>query len=158
MPYAIANRTSVRVEYLGAFSPAISVPVLAARPGIFTWNGAGQAAVLNQDYSVNSAANPAPRGSVIMIYAPGQGATSSGGVDGLIARAASTGPPPPAVTVEIGGLAAAVSYAGNAPGFVAGALQVNALVPVSVAPGDAVPLSFAVGGASSPAGVTIAVR
>ena len=158
VPYAIANRTSVRVEYLGAFSPAISVPVLAARPGIFTWNGAGQAAVLNQDYSVNSAANPAPRGSVIMIYATGQGATSSGGVDGLIARAASTGPPPPAVTVEIGGLAAAVSYAGNAPGFVAGALQVNALVPVSVAPGDAVPLSFAVGGASSPAGVTIAVR
>jgi uncharacterized protein (TIGR03437 family) len=157
-PYAIANRTSVRVEYLGAFSPAVVVPVLAAQPGIFASNGTGQAAVLNQDYSVNSAANPAARGSTIMIYATGQGATSPAGVDGLIALAASTAPPPPAVTVEIGNQAATVSYAGNAPGFVEGALQVNAIVPAGVAPGSAVPLFLAVGGASSQHGVTIAVR
>jgi uncharacterized protein (TIGR03437 family) len=157
-PYAITNNTSVRVEYLGAFSSAFSVPVLPAQPGIFASNGAGQAAVLNQDFSVNSAANPAVRGSTIMIYATGQGATSPASVDGLVALAASTGQPPPAITVQIGGQAAAVSYAGNAPGFVEGAIQVNAVVPASVAPGDAVPLSLAVGGASSPAGVTIAVR
>jgi len=157
-PYEIANDTSVRVEYLGAFSPAVAVPVLAAQPGIFTLNATGQAAVLNQDYSVNSAANPAGGGSVIMIYATGEGATSPAGVDGLMALAASPGPPPPALTVQIGGQAATVSYAGNAPGLVEGTLQINAVVPMSVAPGNAVPVSFAVGGASSPAGVTIAVR
>ncbi|MGA9106820.1 MAG: glycosyl hydrolase, partial [Bryobacteraceae bacterium] len=128
-PYAIANEanTSVRVEYLGAFSPALSVPVLPAQPGVFTLNGQGTGpaavlnALLNQPYSVNSAANPVPRGDYIMIYATGEGAMSPAGVDGLVALAASPGPPPPAVTVQIGGQPATVSYAGNAPGFVEGA-------------------------------------
>ena len=161
-PYAIASETStsVRVEYLGAFSPAVSVPVLAAQPGIFALNasGAGPAAVLNQDYSVNSPAHPAARGDYIMIYATGQGVASPAGTDGLIALAASSGPPPPALTVLIGGQAATVSYAGNAPGFVEGALQVNAMVPAAVTPGSAVSVVISVNGAASPAAATIAVQ
>ena len=165
-PYAIANEanTSVRVEYLGAFSPALSVPVLPAQPGVFTLNGQGTGpaavlnALLNQPYSVNSAANPVPRGDYIMIYATGEGAMSPAGVDGLVALAASPGPPPPAVTVQIGGQPATVSYAGNAPGFVEGAFQVNAIVPTTVTPGSAVPIVVAVGTASSLATATIAVQ
>jgi uncharacterized protein (TIGR03437 family) len=161
-PYAIADETStsVRIEYLGAFSPAVNVAVLAAQPGIFTLNasGGGPAAVLNQDYSVNSAANPAPRGKAVMIYATGQGAASPAGVDGLVALAASTGQPPLAVSVEIGGQTATVSYAGNAPGFVEGAIQVNAVVPMTVTPGSAVSVVVAVGGTASPATATIAVQ
>jgi uncharacterized protein (TIGR03437 family) len=161
-PYAIADETStsVRIEYLGAFSPAVNVAVLAAQPGIFTLNGQGlgPAAVLNQDYSVNSATNPAPRGKAIMIYATGQGAASPAGVDGLVALAASTGQPPLAVSVEIGGQTATVSYAGNAPGFVEGAIQVNAVVPMTVTPGSAVSVVVAVGGTASPATATIAVQ
>ena len=161
-PYAMAGQsnTSVRVEYLGAFSPAVSVPVLPAQPGIFTLDasGGGPAAVLNKDYSVNSANKPAKRGDAIMIFATGQGSTSPAGVDGLVALSASTGPPPPAVTVQIGGQTAAVSYAGNAPGMVEGALQVNAFVPASVTPGSAVPVVVSVGTAASTVTATIAVQ
>ncbi len=161
-PYEIAGEssTSVKVEYLGAFSPAVSVPVLPALPGIFTLNGQGteQAAVLNQDFSVNSSTNPAARGSYIMIYATGEGVMSPAGVDGLVALVASPLPPPSSVTVQIGGQPATVSYAGNAPGFVAGALQVNAIVPTTVTPGSAVPVVIQVNAASSPTTATIAVQ
>ena len=160
-PYSIAAQTStsVRVEYLGASSPAVTVPVLLAQPGIFTLNasGAGPAAVLNPDYSVNSATNPAARGDAIMIFATGQGVTSPAGVDGLVATAPSTGDPQ-LVTVEIGGQTAPVSYAGNAPGLVEGALQVNAVVPTTVTPGSAVSVVVAVGGTASPVTATIAVQ
>ena len=160
-PYAIAGETStsVRVEYLGASSPAVSVPVLLAEPGIFTLNasGGGPAAVLNVDYSVNSATNPAKRGDAIMIFATGQGATSPEGVDGLVALAPSTGDPQ-LVTVQIGGQTAAVSYAGAAPGLVEGALQVNAVVPPTVTPGNGVSVVIAVGGTATPATATIAVQ
>jgi len=93
-----------------------------------------------------------------MIYATGQGAASPAGVDGLVALAASTGQPPLAVSVEIGGQTATVSYAGNAPGFVEGAIQVNAVVPMTVTPGSAVSVVVAVGGTASPATATIAVQ
>jgi len=160
VPYAVGgqNTTSVRIEYLGAFSTAVNVAVLPAQPGIFTLNSAGQAAVLNQDSSVNSVANPAAGGDAIMIYSTGEGATLSAGADGLLATAASPGQPPAAVTVQIGGQPATVSYAGNAPGLVAGAVQINAIVPKTVTPGSAVALAVSVGGASSPIGATIAVH
>jgi uncharacterized protein (TIGR03437 family) len=161
-PYSIAGKpsTSVRVEYLGVSSPAVSVPVVAAEPGIFTLNGSGSgsAAVLNQDDTQNSAAKPAARGQSIMIFATGQGLTSSAGADGLVAPAASKGTPPLPVTVQIGGQSATVTYAGNAPGLVEGTLQVNATVPASVTPGNAVPVVLTVGGISSPATATIAIQ
>jgi uncharacterized protein (TIGR03437 family) len=161
-PYSIAgsSSTNVRVEYLGVSSPAVAVPVVPALPGIFTLDtsGSGPAAVLNPDYSVNSATKPAKRGDTIMIFATGQGATSPAGTDGLAALAASKGPPPLAVTVEIGGQNATVAYAGNAPGLVEGALQVNATIPASVIPGSSVPVVIAVGGTPSPATATIAVQ
>jgi len=82
---------------------------------------------------------------------------SPAGVDGLVALAASTGPPPP-VAVQIGGQAATVSYAGNAPGMVEGALQVNAVVPTTVTPGSAVSVVVTVGTTASPATATLAVQ
>jgi uncharacterized protein (TIGR03437 family) len=51
-----------------------------------------------------------------------------------------------------------VIYAGQAPQSVDGLLQVNAIVPVSVVPGTAVPLVLTIGGVNSPDGVTIAVK
>ena len=57
--------------------------------------------------------------------------------------------------VTIGGVSAKVIFSGLAPGFV-GLNQVNVQVPEGVAPGDAVPLTFSIGGvAANP--VTIAV-
>jgi len=37
-------------------------------------------------------------------------------------------------------------------------MQVNALVPESVAPGNAVPVTITIGGVTSQAGVTLAVK
>ena len=47
----------------------------AANPGIFTQagNGSGAAAAMNQDNTLNSQTNPAVQGSIITIYATGQG-------------------------------------------------------------------------------------
>ena len=52
------------------------------------------------------------------------------------------------VTVQIGGVNAAVVSATTAPGAIAGLFQVNAIVPAN-APAGAVPVVIQIGGASS---------
>jgi len=61
------------------------------------------------------------------------------------------------VSVTIGGQQAEVLYAGSAPALIAGALQVNAKIPSTVAHG-AVPVVLSIGLASSGSNVTIAVQ
>ncbi|HUJ23075.1 MAG TPA: glycoside hydrolase family 44 protein, partial [Bryobacteraceae bacterium] len=89
VPYtaAVAPSTHVQVQYQGVRSDALEVPVVEAAPGIFTndASGTGQGAILNQDGSRNSAANPAARGSVISIYMTGEGQTDPPGFDGKVA-------------------------------------------------------------------------
>ena len=53
---------------------------------------------------------------------------------------------------------APTNFGGEAPGFTAGVMQVNALVPESVTPGNAVPVTITIGGVTSQAGVTLAVK
>ncbi len=83
--------------------------------------------VVNQDGTYNGQNNPAKRGSAIVFFATGEGATTPTGIDGRVG-AAPLARPVQAVQVRIGGRPAGVEYAGNAPGFVAGAMQVNARV------------------------------
>ncbi len=162
VPYSVAgsSSTALQVEYNGVRSNVVSLEVAAAAPGVFTLDnsGTGEAAVLNgADYTGINKTNPAARGSVILIYATGEGQTNPGGLDGKL----TTGElprPVQRVTVTIGGIDARVLYAGGAPGLVAGLLQINAEVPAGVTPGDAVPLVVRVGDAASQAGVTIAVK
>ncbi|HUJ22832.1 MAG TPA: hypothetical protein VLX58_14965 [Bryobacteraceae bacterium] len=161
VPYETAGKasTTMQVEYLGVMSDPVSVPVVASVPGLFTKDasGTGQGAIGNQDGSLNSPANPAPRGSVVSLYATGEGQTAPAGVDGLIAG--SVLPKPNLhVSATIGGVAAHVAYAGGARGLVAGGIQINVEVPESVAPGDAVPVLVTIGTASSQPGVTLAVQ
>ena len=156
--YGLAGASSaqVEVEVGGVRSAPVSLPVSAAGPGVFTLTqaGTGQGAVLNQDNSVNGAANPAPAGSVVQIFATGGGVTSPSAVDGGIA------PTPPrlhqlteTVQADIDGLNASVLFAGAPPGLVFGVVQVNAEVPAA---GGAVPLQLTIGGVASQT-VTIAV-
>jgi uncharacterized protein (TIGR03437 family) len=113
---------------------------VAAAPGIFTVNdGTGQIAANNQDGSINSAANPAARGSVVSLYATGQG---SG---------------PASITLTIAGYNAPILYAGSAPGF-SGLMQINAQIPSGfLPPGDQAVL-LTVGAAVSQTGVTLAIK
>ena len=111
---------------------------------------------MNQDTTPNSSANPAPRGSIVVVYTTGEGQTTPAGSDGRLAEVPYPRPLLP-VSLTIGGLAAEVLFAGSAPGF-AGLLQVNARIPPGVGPGAAVPVLLRVGGASSQPGVTVAVN
>lgn len=161
VPYSVAGktRTVVQVEYQGVKTPELVLPVGDAAPAMFTLNssGRGPGAILNQDYSVNTPANRAAKGSIVQIFATGEGQTNPPGVDGKVAIG---GLPSPIllVSVTIGGLDAPVKYAGAAPGMVAGLIQVNAEVPGNVASGSAVPVVLTIGDNTSPRGVTVAIR
>jgi len=161
IPYEVAGQQTVNLVavYQGNASAPFPVAVAAAKIAIFTndSSGHGQGAILNQDYSLNGPANPAPRGQYVFIYGTGEGPTTPPGVDGRI----TTGTPLPKVSlkcsVTIGGQSAMLNYCGEAPGFTAGLVQINARIPDSVTPG-VVPVSITVGGVTSQTGVTVAVK
>jgi uncharacterized protein (TIGR03437 family) len=161
VPYVVAGKSStqVQVEYRGTRSSPVTLQLAPAAPAIFTLesSGRGGGAVLNQDSTVNSPSNPAPIGSIVSIFATGEGQTSPAGIDG---KPGSDPVPHPIlpVSVTIGGQTVTPKYAGGAPGSVAGVLQVNVQIPSGIQTGSAVPVVVQVGNTSSQAGVTIAVR
>ena len=78
MPFEVTGPTvRIAVTSGGVRGPEVMVNVAPAAPGIFTAvpGGSGPGAVLNEDFSPNSAQNPAAVGSVIQIFATGLGAT-----------------------------------------------------------------------------------
>jgi uncharacterized protein (TIGR03437 family) len=160
-PFAISQAavTKMQVILQAQKIAEVSLSVGAVAPGLFTLDGSGvgPGAILNQDSTVNTPLNPADRASVVVLYATGSGQTNPHGVDGQIASVPLPSPVLP-VGVEIGGIAAEVLYAGAAPGFVAGLLQVNCLVPKQIAPGDSVPVILKIGTSASQQGVSIAVK
>jgi uncharacterized protein (TIGR03437 family) len=160
VPYEVAGQKHTVVSLLGtAKSAAWTVPVAASAPGIFTLasSGVGPAAVLNQDNTVNDISHPAARGSIIQIFATGEGQTSPPGVTGAV-TGTDLKTPLLSVKVTIGGQDALVEFAGSAGKAVSGLFQVNAVVPQTVAPGKSVPIAISVGGVASQDGVTIAVQ
>lgn len=158
-PFDLLGRlqTNVTVEYNGMVSAPLLLRVSNAQPGIFTVDGTGRglAAILNEDGTLNGPTNPAAAESVIVFYATGGGRMSPSGVDGRVARAVSN--LFQASSVQIGGQSADLLYAGNAPGIVEGAIQVNARIPRGTREG-AKELRLSVGGTLSPAGVVVWVR
>jgi uncharacterized protein (TIGR03437 family) len=131
---------NVFVTYQGQNSVVNSVPVAATAPGLFTLDssGSGQALAVNLNGNLNTASNPTPVGNYLILYATGEGQTSPGGVDGKLAPATMPEPMPlQTVTATVNGIAANVKYAGAAPGFVAGVMQVNLQIPTGVLSGTA---------------------
>lgn len=164
-PYGVTGPTvQVTVTYQDQTSVPATVQVFAAAPGLFTADGtgAGQAAAINQDGTINSASNPAPIGSVISLYATGGGQTSPAGVDGQASTSPLARQSLP-VQASIGlqpVLSTQLQYAGPAPGEIEGLMQINVPLPLRLQPGSAVPVAILVGtaGSSSQSNVTIAVR
>lgn len=159
VPYSIDGykEIDVVVEYQGRASQAVSVGVAQAAPGLFSTNstGRGQAAALNQDGTLNSEQNPAPIGSIVVLYGTGEGQTEPKGDDGVLA-VEKLPAPLLQVGVTIDYEKAEVLYAGAAPTFVAGLLQVNARVPKTPNQGK-VSVSMTVGQVKTQSGVTIYV-
>jgi uncharacterized protein (TIGR03437 family) len=160
VPYEVGGNTTatLQVTYNGTASNVVTVPITDAAPGLFTYNasGSGPLAAANQDGSINTAANPAAVGSIMVFYGTGEGQTSPGGVDGQVASSVFPKPVLP-VTATIGGIPATVLYYGAAPGDVSGAFQLNVTIPAGITSGPN-PVSFTVGTKSSQTGVTIAVQ
>ncbi len=161
VPYSVAGKaiTRVELEYRGVRSSPLNVDVAAARPGIFTFasSGQGPAAALNEDGSINSAANGAAPGTIVVLYLTGEGQTNPGGVDGKLAIGTFPKPVLP-VTVKIGGQDADVLYAGAAPELAAGLMQVNVRMSKAVARGVPAAVEIQVGGVPAQTGVTVFMK
>jgi uncharacterized protein (TIGR03437 family) len=158
VPYGVSGRSQVAfsVEYNGARSFEQLLPVVDSAPGIFTAGGSGQGAIVNANGTVNGPQNPAPAGSIVSIYATGEGLMNPAGIEGGIAPADPLTTPVLPVSVRIGQQEARVLYAGSAPGQPFGLIQINAVVPEGTL-GNA-PITVAFGSRISQSGVTISVR
>lgn len=142
-PFEVAGRESVavRVEYKGASGGVVPVNVREADAGLFS-------PVLNQDSSLNSAANTAARGSVVQLFATGQGTVSPVQTTG--APGPSVAPfamPDLPVTVWVDDSEADVLFAGLTPGLV-GLMQLNVRLPANA--NGALTIRLRVGESESP--------
>ena len=158
VPFEIAGSAAatMSVSYNGQAATSQTVNVVNAAPGLFSADssGSGPGAILNSDFTLNTASNPAAAGSFVVLYATGGGQTNPPSASGAIATAAM--PLAQSVSVTFGGVAADVIYAGNAGGEVEGIVQINVRVPSGVS--GTVPVSLTVGGKTSQSTVTIAIQ
>jgi uncharacterized protein (TIGR03437 family) len=148
VPYEVAGQTSTQLQVTVQGKPTntVTLPVVASSPGSF--------AITNLDYSLNTPSNPAPSGGILVLYGTGEGQTIPAGVDGGVNT--SVYPKPVlSVTAMVGGQPAQILYAGAAPDFVAGVLQVDIQIPAGVS--GTVPLQLTIGTASTPSGLTVTV-
>src|SRR5579864_9466480 len=134
VPFGIAGvpQASVELNNNGANLPPFAVSVAAAAPGIFTLDssGAGQAAVINQDGTINSNQHPAPPGSTVTVYLTGAGQMQPSVTDGSLGTGKTKPVLPISGSLDLQQLV--TTYVGDAPGLVQGVVQVNCVVPVTL--------------------------
>lgn len=162
-PYELAGKTStqVTVHYNGGISNTLTVPVLAAQPGLFSADssGSGEGAIYNQDSTANSPTNPAAEGTVITFFGTGQGPTTPALVDGeLVTNVSPQQVPVQPLTVMFDNIPATeIDYSGPIPDLVAGFWQLDVRLPAGVGTGTH-QVTVSVGGAKSQSNFTIAVK
>jgi uncharacterized protein (TIGR03118 family) len=165
VPYEVAGATttSVTLNFTNQFNSQIpaplSVPVATSAPGLFTLDesGNGEVVAINQDGTVNGTANAAARGSVVLLYATGEGSVDPAVQDGAITVGRFFPGPILPVTLTIGAQPAKVIYAASFPGTVAGVMQIEAIIPAGITAGT-VPVLLTVGTVASQATATINVK
>lgn len=160
VPYNVSGKSTVRVQlrHGAQLTNLMVAPVVQAAPAFFTANssGRGGGAFLNADGTLNTEANPAARGSIVVLYATGFGVMQPAMSDGELAGPPYAKPAAPYV-VRIGGRECEVVYGGAAPGLVSGLVQLNVRVPADVMPG-VLPVTVEVAGIQSQRAVGVAVR
>jgi len=160
VPFSVDPGGTVHLEARsnGRFVAQVSLAAATVAPAVFTQSGTGigPGAVLNQDYSPNSVANPAAAGSIVMVYGTGFGALDPPAVDGQAPESAAATVFP--ITAAIAGIPAEVTYAGAAPGLVAGIAQINVRIPSGLSSSFAASVSLMVGSAFTQFGVTVAIQ
>jgi len=165
VPYEVASPvTQMTVESGGLSYGPIPMPVVAAVPAIFLAgdpSNPSEAAAINPDGTLNSVSNPVARGSYVTFYACGVGLMTANS-DGAVTPSTPPWPAPQLqpVTVAIRGFNATVQYAGAAPGYVSGLLQINVFVPGpdQINSDLHVPLFLTIGNYTTQDNVTIAIQ
>ena len=152
-PFYVSAPAAIQVLY-GSQSPAaLDAPLAYFNPGIFSVNGQG--AIVNQDGTVNTPANPAPLGSIVSVYCTGTGSLEYPVPDGSVAPI----PPPYDVTeladpeLTFAGVPGVTLWSGAAPGLIEGVTQINVQLPAELPSGTAlgaVPVILDMAGALSP--------
>jgi uncharacterized protein (TIGR03437 family) len=166
VPTTLASGATARIQVVSSAgsSAVVLQPVVAAKPGVFTYDagGRGQAKAINPDGSLNGDGSisgsdkPAEPGSVIQVFATGLGPVEPPIPQGALAPAGPLSHATLPVTATIGGRQATVTFAGAAPGMV-GLYQVNITVP-ALTPSGAVRLVLTADGNDSQSGVTVQIR
>jgi uncharacterized protein (TIGR03437 family) len=152
------STAEVTVNASGVTSNPQAAAIASYAPSIFAMNGegAGQGAVIDENYRLVDASNPAvPGKTVIAIYCTGLGAVTNQPTSGAPAPSEVLAETMLKPTVSVGRAQATVLFSGLAPGWI-GEYQVNAGVPASSQLGPAVPVTLSIGGVQSNT-VTIAV-
>jgi uncharacterized protein (TIGR03437 family) len=141
VPFTAGSATTVCVSISGQLTNCVTAATGAAAPGIFAIPGAAgtailYAAALNQDGTINSQQNPAPRESIVVLFATGLGPLSPTPIDGTITGLSLS---TQSLTVEVQSqnpnfqspnpIIAPPVWAGQAPLEVAGLSQVNIVAP-----------------------------
>jgi len=128
-PGALTTASIVQVVVTagGAVLPGYRAVIDAADPQVFR-NADGSAIAINQDGSLNSAAHPAPQGSVVAIWATGTGFVG-GSTDGQEQTMAQNSCSCSIDEDEFGSTLIFPAYAGAAPGTVNGLTQINFKIP-----------------------------
>ena len=122
----------------GATGNCLTWPVVQTAPGVFMASDSRYAAVVNQDGTINSAANPAAPGSIVSVFATGLGPINPAPADGTLSElplsanvlsvsVEATYPVPPFNSLISSPLP--VSYVGPAPTLVSGVTQINFQIP-----------------------------
>lgn len=137
VPFEISGKqhTVAQLKYNGTTSNAARLWVADSSPGIFMMGGLGnQVAAFNQDGTLNSPTNPAEKGSIVSMWATGLGLLNQPYADGQIVTESGVtlmNPPP----IDVDGHFAEIKYLGQAPDLVAGAIQINLVVPTDLISG-----------------------
>ncbi len=142
IPFEVSPPSTVlTVEGAGG----LNLLVAPAAPAIFTLSGSGsgQVAAYNEDGTINSSENPAPVGSVVTFYITGAGVMAPPLADGELGPLDAPYPAPVLnIKVRVGGTDiydganAPLISVGQAPGLIAGAVQISIQIPAGTPSGD----------------------
>jgi uncharacterized protein (TIGR03437 family) len=147
IPFDVSSGSATVTLSSGCGSAQQAITISDVAPAIFSIS-ADQAAITDQDNSLNKPSNPALRGDWIVIYATGLGAVSGSGT----LRPAAT-----PVSVVIGGVEVPAVYAGLTPESPFGIYQVNVQLPAALPPGLSLPL-YLKQGATTSNNVTVSIQ
>jgi len=157
-PDAMTGPVQVNVTNNGATSSSFTAQAQTLSPSFFVFNGGPYIAAVHGNGSLIGSASlypgsttPAKPGETILLYANGFGPTGVPVISGSIMQSGTLSPLP---VIKIGGVIAAVQFAGL---VLPGEFQFNVVVPSNTPAGDQ-PITASYNGFSTQAGTLLTIQ